>query len=130
MDRGKGCSRRESRGSFFQTDPIPTAAAKLGPRFLDIARTQDNQEARIEQKKNIVPSDTSRSKEPVNARVDRPDAATDQAIAACGGDTRATVEARIVANEFLEAEIEAQVSRGYLSGQKYRGTSMLVQKQP
>src|SRR5260370_31138634 len=42
------------------------------------------------------------------------DAAADQAIAACGGDAREAVKALIVANEFLETEIEASVSRGYL----------------
>ena len=34
---------------------------------------------------------------------DRLEAATDQAIAACGGDARDAVKALIVANEFLEA---------------------------
>ena len=37
--------------------------------------------------------------------VDRLEAATDQAIAACGGDARETVKALIVANEFLEAQV-------------------------
>jgi hypothetical protein len=45
--------------------------------------------------------------------------AADQAIAACGGDAREAVKALIVANEFLEAEIEASVSRGYLRGVRY-----------
>jgi hypothetical protein len=36
---------------------------------------------------------------------DRLEAATDQAIAACGGDARAAVKALIVANEFLESEV-------------------------
>lgn len=39
------------------------------------------------------------------------DAATDQAIAACGGDVRATIQALILANEFLEAELKANTSR-------------------
>src|SRR6476469_2589055 len=42
------------------------------------------------------------------------EAATDQAIAACGGDARDAVKALIVANEFLEAQVEelrADVSR-------------------
>ena len=46
---------------------------------------------------------------------DRLDAATDQAIAACGGDARQTVTALIVANSFLEAqvsELQAAVSNG------------------
>ena len=33
------------------------------------------------------------------------EAAVDQAIAACGGDTRAAVSALIVANNFLESEM-------------------------
>jgi len=36
---------------------------------------------------------------------DRLEVATDQAIAACGGDARGTVKALIVANEFLESEV-------------------------
>jgi hypothetical protein len=46
-------------------------------------------------------------------------AATDKAIAACGGDARQTVTALIVANEFLEAqvrELQAAVSNGYARG--------------
>lgn len=35
----------------------------------------------------------------------RLEAATDQAIAACGGDARDAVKALIVANEFLESEV-------------------------
>jgi hypothetical protein len=49
------------------------------------------------------------------------ESATDQAIAACGGDMREAVKALIIANRFLEAEVEklkADVSsvfaRGYL----------------
>jgi hypothetical protein len=50
---------------------------------------------------------------------DRLEAATDQAIAACGGDARQAVTALIVANEFLEAqlsELQAAVSHGYARG--------------
>jgi hypothetical protein len=47
------------------------------------------------------------------------DAAADQAIAACGGDAREAVKALLVVNEFLEAEIEASVSRGYLRGVRH-----------
>ena len=47
------------------------------------------------------------------------DAAADQAIAACGGDAREAVKALLVANEFLEREIEEKVSRGYLRGVKH-----------
>ena len=47
------------------------------------------------------------------------EAAVDQAIAACGGDTRAAVRALIVANNFLEseiAELKKAVSHAYVRG--------------
>jgi hypothetical protein len=47
------------------------------------------------------------------------DAAADQAIAACGGDAHEAVKALIVANHFLDAELEklsAAVSTGYSRG--------------
>jgi hypothetical protein len=50
------------------------------------------------------------------------EAATDQAIAACGGDAREAVKALIVVNEFLEAQVEelqADVSKGYARGYNY-----------
>jgi hypothetical protein len=54
------------------------------------------------------------------ADADRLEAATDQAIAACGGDARNAVKALIVANELLEAqvrELQAAVSIGYVRGE-------------
>ena len=50
---------------------------------------------------------------------DQLDAAANQAIAACGGDAREAVKALLIANEFLEHEIEVQVSRGYIRGVKH-----------
>ncbi|NOJ46048.1 hypothetical protein [Bradyrhizobium archetypum] len=47
------------------------------------------------------------------------EAAADQAIAACGGDAREAVKALLIANEFLEQEMEAQVSRGYIRGVRH-----------
>jgi len=47
------------------------------------------------------------------------EAAADRAIAACGGDARATVEALIITNHLLEAELEklrAAISAGYARG--------------
>jgi hypothetical protein len=47
------------------------------------------------------------------------EAAADQAIAACGGGAREAVKALIVANGFLEAQVEelrASVSVGYARG--------------
>jgi hypothetical protein len=47
------------------------------------------------------------------------EAAVDQAIAACGGDVRATVRALIVANDYLESEVSElmkAVSSAYARG--------------
>jgi len=47
------------------------------------------------------------------------EAAVDQAIAACGGDLRATIRALIVANDFLETEVTElmkAVSHAYARG--------------
>jgi hypothetical protein len=49
---------------------------------------------------------------------DQLEAAADQAIAACGGDAREAVKALIVANAFLETDLEklkAAASMGYRS---------------
>jgi hypothetical protein len=54
-----------------------------------------------------------------NQQGDGLEAAVDQAIAACGGDTRAAVRALIVANNFLEseiAELKKAVSHAYVRG--------------
>jgi hypothetical protein len=53
------------------------------------------------------------------ADADRLEAATDQAIAACGGNVREAVKALIVANEFLESEVcelMQAVSHAYARG--------------
>ena len=50
---------------------------------------------------------------------DHLETAADEAIAACGGDAREAVKALIVANHFLETELEklrASVSTGYARG--------------
>jgi regulator of replication initiation timing len=50
---------------------------------------------------------------------DELEAAINQAIAACDGDLRATIGALIVANSFLESEVEQlkkAVSRAFLRG--------------
>jgi hypothetical protein len=53
------------------------------------------------------------------AEAERLELATDEAIAACGGNMRATVRALIAAVEFLEAEMERQVSHGFRRGVKH-----------
>ena len=50
---------------------------------------------------------------------DRLEVTTDQAIAACGGGARDAIKALIVANGFLEAQVEQlqpDVSSGYARG--------------
>lgn len=53
------------------------------------------------------------------ADADRLEAATEQAIVACGGNARDAVKALIVANEFLESEVcelMQAVSHAYVRG--------------
>jgi hypothetical protein len=55
----------------------------------------------------------------LQADADHLEAATDQAIAACGGNAREAVRALIVANEFLESEVcelMQAVSHAYARG--------------
>jgi hypothetical protein len=54
--------------------------------------------------------------------------AADQAIAACGGDAREAVKALIVANQFLETDLEklrAAVSTGYARGKLFEAAKTL-----
>jgi len=56
---------------------------------------------------------------PEQSDADQLEAAADEAVAACGGDAREAVKALIVANHFLETELEklrASVSTGYARG--------------
>jgi hypothetical protein len=60
----------------------------------------------------IDPADNPESVDPLDASVNA-------AIEACDGDMRATVRALILANAFLEEELErtrAMLSRGYVRG--------------
>ena len=53
---------------------------------------------------------------------DRLEAATDPAIAACAGDMRSAIRALILANEFLEHQVEElmmAVSKGYSRGKHH-----------
>jgi stage V sporulation protein SpoVS len=55
----------------------------------------------------------------IQGDADRLEVATDQAIAACGGDVRAALKAMIVANEFLESEaceLMQAVSHAFVRG--------------
>jgi len=57
--------------------------------------------------------------DPEQSDADQLEAAADQAISICGGDARETIKALIVANHFLESELEklrAAVSTGYARG--------------
>jgi hypothetical protein len=56
---------------------------------------------------------------PEQSVADQLEAAADQALAICGGDARDTIKALIVANHFLETELEklrAAASTGYARG--------------
>ena len=58
---------------------------------------------------------------PEQSDTDQLEAAADQAIATCGGDAREAVKALIVANHFLETELEklrAAASTGYARGKQ------------
>jgi hypothetical protein len=92
----------------------------------------------LEQKRNIIPGifqeQSSMPADPNNTpEPDRLEVATDQAIAACGGDAREAVKGLVVANHFLETELEklrAAVSPGYarLPRDHSRWTSALGSK--
>jgi hypothetical protein len=79
-----------------------------------------------ERNKNMLPASNladgfSRMSSAPNPQsdADQLEAAADQAIAACGGDVREAVKALIVANHFLESDLEklrAAVSTGYARG--------------
>ncbi len=59
------------------------------------------------------------SSQPNPEETDELESAVDQAIAACGGDMRATIRALIVANEYLESEVGElmkAVSHAYARG--------------
>jgi hypothetical protein len=56
---------------------------------------------------------------PEQSDADQLEAAADQAIATCGGEAREAIKALIIANHFLETELErlrAAVSTGYARG--------------
>ena len=59
---------------------------------------------------------------------DRLEVATDLAIAACGGDAREAIKALIIANQFLDADLEklrAAVSREYARGELFETAKTL-----
>ena len=61
----------------------------------------------------------SSSSQPKPEETGELESAVDQAISACGGDTRATIRALIVANEYLESEVGElmkAVSHAYARG--------------
>lgn len=61
----------------------------------------------------------SSSSQPKSEEDHELEAAVDPAISACGGDTRATIRALIVANDYLESEVGElmkAVSRAYARG--------------
>jgi len=53
------------------------------------------------------------------AESDQLDIAADEAIAACDGDMRSAIRALLLANEYLEWELDHSVSHGFLRGVKH-----------
>jgi hypothetical protein len=96
-----------------QTDPLP----------IDNKNRKGTLSQALIERDCPMPPDAAQDQPP---EPDRLEAATDQAIAACGGDARAAVKALIVANEFLESEVcelMQAVSHAYTRGrfQTYTG---------
>lgn len=59
------------------------------------------------------------NKQQTNPDIDQYEAATEEAIEACGGDARAAVKALLIVNAFLEDELvlaKMAVSYGYSKG--------------
>ncbi len=88
----------------------------------------------LEQKENILVCVRSTREFPISSvpnpqsDADQLEAAADQAIAACSGDAREAVKALIVANHFLETDLEklkAAASMGYARGKLVEETKTL-----
>jgi hypothetical protein len=56
------------------------------------------------------------SEHPSSSAIGHYEQACDQAIAMCDGNMRSTIKALIMANEYLEAELEAAVSNDRATG--------------
>jgi len=98
--------------SFPNLETVKFAA---GPRAVIDTRTNKEHRLCVISKRNEPMSPQPHS----NIEDDELETAVDQAISACGGDTRATIRALIVANEYLEsevAELMKAVSRAYARG--------------
>jgi hypothetical protein len=84
--------------------------------FCPYARGKQNLEAPMSTTMSTTMSKPDKSDLKPQSDADELEAAADQAIAACGGDAREAVKALIVANRFLETDLEkvrAAVSLGY-----------------
>jgi hypothetical protein len=88
----------------------------------------------LEQKENILVRVRSTREFPISSvpnpqsDADQLEAAADQAIAACSGDAREAVKALIVANHYLETDLEklkAAASTGYARGKLVEETKTL-----
>jgi len=88
----------------------------------------------LEQKENILVRVRSTREFPISSvpnpqsDADQLEAAADQAIAACSGDAREAVKALIVANHYLETDLEklkAAASMGYARGKLVEETKTL-----
>jgi hypothetical protein len=93
----------------------------------DLLGSSSEAELTIEQKENKLKLEPRKvffemSEPQPQSDADQLEAAADQAIAACGGDAREAVKALIVANAFLETDLEklkAAVSIGYARGRLF-----------
>jgi hypothetical protein len=59
------------------------------------------------------------SAEPELSEAERLERAADAATATCGGDLRMTIKSLILANEFLEYEMQTKVSAGCVRGVRH-----------
>jgi hypothetical protein len=94
---------------IFQTDPLPAIDYRTKRKHSSERKPAGTFHAAKHRAKS-----TGR-----RVDADRLEVATDEAIAACGGNVRQAVAALIVANEFLESqvrELQAAVSNGYARG--------------
>ena len=88
------------------------------PRW-NVARTKDSPRPAKPANLNAFGQENGMGQPDNTEALNAYEAAVDQAIATCGGDLRATIKALLIANEFLESELErvsVQVSNGYARG--------------
>jgi hypothetical protein len=106
---------------MFSTSKQASALLKLGHCGWKqaSARIYKRINRRYRTKRELLGASMAADPDPKIPDPDRLEVATDEAIAACGGNVRDTVKALIVANEYLESEISElmqAVSHAYARG--------------